>query len=212
MIKLSRVSKLDGIRSWSTPAGKSCPASKDSEVCEGCYAKFGNYNYSNVKEPREHNMKDWRRSSWCDDMIKELDNDRYFRWFDSGDLMNITQALKILKVMKNTPWVKHWMPTLSYNKIPALKAIMEEMNQLPNVVVRASSKIYNVSVSDKEIQFSSKVITNENNATGYLCEAYKNKDKNCNGCRACWDKDIKEINYYIHGKVALSKAKKKNIL
>ncbi|MHA2047852.1 MAG: GP88 family protein [Candidatus Thorarchaeota archaeon] len=99
-------------RSWSLQALTTCPGSKDTngelvDACKGCYATTGNYRFPNVKAPREHNQEDWQRDSWVDDMVAELDNDRYFRWFDSGDMYHIKLAHKMLEVMQRTPWVKH---------------------------------------------------------------------------------------------------------
>jgi hypothetical protein len=71
----------------------------------------GNYRFPNVKAPRVHNREDWKRDAWVDDMVSELDNDRYFRWFDSGDVYDIRLARKIYEVMKRTPWCLHWLPT-----------------------------------------------------------------------------------------------------
>jgi hypothetical protein len=36
---------------------------------------------------------------------------KYFRWHDSGDVQDLKHLLKIFKVCKLTPEVKHWMPT-----------------------------------------------------------------------------------------------------
>ena len=84
MIKISKVSKLDGIRSWSLPALESCPGRFNEkgnivDACRICYATQGNYRRGNVKVAREYNMKDWKREAWVSDMITELDNDRWFR-------------------------------------------------------------------------------------------------------------------------------------
>ena len=103
MLKLSVTAKLDGIRSWSLQALDTCPGSKASDgslvdACKGCYATTGNYNYPNVKAPRIHNREDWQRDSWVDDMVKALDSDRYFRWFDSGDMYALGLAEKMLEV------------------------------------------------------------------------------------------------------------------
>ena len=111
MIKLSKASKMP-CRSWSLQALVTCPASKDKNgelvpACKGCYATTGNYNFPNVKAPRQHNQEDWKREEWVSDFIAELDNDRYFRWFDSGDMYNIKLAEKMLAIMEATPWVKH---------------------------------------------------------------------------------------------------------
>ena len=96
MLKLSKASKMP-CRSWSLQALDTCPASRDATgslvpACSGCYATTGNYRFKNVKAPREHNREDWKRDAWEDDMVAELDNDRYFRWFDSGDMNDIRLA------------------------------------------------------------------------------------------------------------------------
>lgn len=100
-IRISVTSKLDGIRSWSLQALDTCPGSVASpgvlvDACKGCYATTGNYRYPNVKAPRIENREDWQRLEWVDDMVKALDSDRYFRWFDSGDMYTLGLAEKIL--------------------------------------------------------------------------------------------------------------------
>ena len=124
MVRLSTTSKLDGIRSWSLPAGSTCPGSFHSDgslvaACNGCYAKKGRYPTPNVRLPREENRRDWRLPDWVDRMVWELDIDRWFRWFDSGDVYHPELARKILQVIQRTPWCTHWIPTRSY-KIPRI--------------------------------------------------------------------------------------------
>ena len=102
MIKLSKTSKLDGILSWSLQALDTCQGSKDAQgdlvpACQGCYATTGNYRFANVKKPREFNREDFHRHDWDSDMIKALENSRYFRWFDSGDMFSLELAEKIQK-------------------------------------------------------------------------------------------------------------------
>ena len=142
MIKLSKASKMPG-RSWSLQALDTCPASRKADgslvdACSGCYATTGNYRFKNVKAPREHNREDWKRDQWVDDMVAELDNDRYFRWFDSGDVYDVRLAFKILEVMKRTPWCNHWLPTRMH-KFSKFGPVLAEMSALANVVVRLSS-------------------------------------------------------------------------
>ena len=143
MIRISVTSKLDGIRSWSLQALDTCPGSKNADgtlvdACSGCYATTGNYRYPNVKAPRLENREDWQRLEWVDDMVKALGNDRFFRWFDSGDVYHVALAQKILEVMQRTPWVKHWLPTRMH-KFAKFQPILGKMEALPNVVVRKSS-------------------------------------------------------------------------
>ena len=87
-IRLSKAGKMP-CRSWSLQALTTCAGSvgdngKLVDACKGCYATQGNYRFPNVKQPRLSNQKDWKRADWVSDMVAELDNDRYFRWFDSG--------------------------------------------------------------------------------------------------------------------------------
>jgi hypothetical protein len=202
MIKISVTSKLDGIRSWSLQALDTCPGSIASpgvlvDACKGCYATTGNYRYPNVKAPRISNQSDWQRMGWVSDMVEALQNDRYFRWFDSGDMYTLGLAEKMLEVMRLTPWCKHWLPTRMH-KFPKFSIVLQNMAALPNVSVRFSSDSVNGeftkglhrSVIVADSTQITKVMT--------LCKAYENLGK-CNGCRACWDKKVKVIAYPAHG-------------
>jgi len=202
MIKLSKTSKLDGILSWSLQAIDTCPGSSDGkgglvDACKGCYATTGNYNYPNVKAPRIHNREDWKRDDWIQDMVQALDSSRYFRWFDSGDMYDLSLANKILAVMQLTPWCKHWLPTRMH-KFIKFQHTIDNMVALPNVVVRFSSD----SVQGQTIPgFTTSTIFSEesqlpDNAT--ICRAYEHDGK-CNGCRACYSKDVPLIAYKSHG-------------
>jgi hypothetical protein len=151
-----------------------------------------------VKTPREANRIDWQRIEWVDDMVAALDDSRYFRWFDSGDMYALPLAEKILEVMQRTPWCKHWLPTRMH-KFPKFRAVFEAMQALPNVMVRPSSD----SVTGEYLPgtHGSVIIPTEESLPegAKLCEAYKNVGK-CSGCRACYDKDIPVIAYLAHGK------------
>lgn len=201
MIRLSKVSKIDGIRSWSLEAGVTCPGSKDGnqifDSCAGCYAKTGNYHFPNVKQVREINRAGWKHENWVDHMVMELDNDRYFRWFDSGDVYHPDLAAKIYEVCKRTDWVKHWIPTMSYRH-KRIRPWLDKLKALPNVSVRFSSG----SISGEfDSDHGSVIIPKPEAATTEmtLCEAFANAGK-CSGCRKCWDKSIKLIAYPAHGR------------
>lgn len=201
--KISVTSKLDGIRSWSLQALDTCPGSIESpgvlvDACKGCYATTGNYVFQNVKAPREFNRTDWQRMDWCDDMVSELSKDTHFRWFDSGDMYSLGLAEKMLEVMQRTPWVKHWLPTRMH-KFPKFALVLRAMAQLPNVMVRPSSDSivgeYIPGLHGSVIVPDSRV----NPDMVKLCEAYAHGGK-CNGCRACYSKDMPVIAYPAHGK------------
>lgn len=202
MIKISKTSKLDGIRSWSLQALETCPGSLNGDgtlvdACSGCYATTGNYRYPNVKAPRLSNREDWQRLDWVSDMVKTLDADRYFRWLDSGDLYSLALAEKVYDVMKLTPWVKHWLPTRMH-KFPKYKNIFRKMAALENVSLRFSSDSVDGSYIDG--LHGSVIVPSAEYATEKmtLCRAYENAGK-CSGCRACWQKDVPLIAYPAHG-------------
>ena len=201
MIKLSKTSKLDGILSWSLQAIDTCPGSIDTvngglvPACQGCYATTGNYNYPNVKAPRISNKEDWQRSEWVNEMIVALDSSRYFRWLDSGDIYSVDLAEKVFQVMQATPWVKHWLPTRMY-KFPKFAKVISKMQALPNVVVRFSSD----SVTGEIVPgvTTSTIFSGDVPEGATECKAYEHGGK-CNGCRACYSKDVQVIAYKAHG-------------
>lgn len=200
--KLSKASKMP-CRSWSLQALDTCPASigADGELvdaCKGCYATDGNYRFSNVKAPRLHNREDWQQADWVDAMVAELDNDRYFRWFDSGDMYSLKLAEKIYSVMLATPWTRHWLPTRMH-KFAKFADILAKMEALPNVVVRLSSDSINGDIIAGNTTSTIIPTISHRKPKMTICEAYEREGK-CATCRACWDKDVEVVAYVAHGR------------
>lgn len=201
MLKLSKASKMP-CKSWSLQALDTCPASKNKDgslvdACKGCYATTGNYRFPNVKAPRAHNKEDWKRESFVSEFIQELDTERYFRWFDSGDMYDLRLANKILEIMQATPWVNHWLPTRMH-KFDKFAEVIAQMEALPNVVVRKSSD----SVTGGVIEglTTSTIAPDAASAPegAKVCEAYTRGGK-CGTCRLCWSKDVAIVAYPAHG-------------
>ena len=203
MVHLSKTSKLDNIQSWSLQALTTCPGSiaEDGDLvdaCKGCYATQGTYHFPLVKKVRAENQEDWKRIEWVSEFTEILQKEKYFRWFDSGDMYSLKLARKILEVMKATPHVKHWLPTRMY-KFSKFEKIIAEMNSLPNVAVRNSSDSV-VGEFTPELHGSTILPTAERVPKGVtLCTAYQNDGK-CTGCRNCYDKTVKVIGYPQHGR------------
>jgi hypothetical protein len=201
-IKLSKTGKLDGVKSWSLQAVKTCPGSIDTATgglvpaCQGCYAIGGNYLFPNVVAPREFNQQDWKRDAWVSDMVDALRNDRYFRWFDSGDMYDVRLAQKMLQVMTLTPDVKHWLPTRMH-KFAKFAPVIAAMQALPNVMVRASSD--SVTGDYTPGVHGSTIVPSLDAPDGVtICHAATNDGK-CGPCRACYSKDVAVIGYVAHG-------------
>lgn len=215
MLKLSKTSKM-GCLSWSLQALTTCPGSKGENgelvaACSGCYATTGFYQFAPARAARAHNKQDWQRDEWVSDMVQALDNERYFRWFDSGDMYHLGLAKKILAVMQATPWVSHWLPT-RVHKFSKFHNIIIEMQSLPNVVVRFSSD----SVTGETIEgATTSTITPDATMApigARVCPAYtKEHLGKCLACRSCWDKGTQVIAYVAHGKKMSKVIRVKNL-
>ena len=201
--KLSNASKMP-CKSWSLPAWKSCPSARKSDgkpvdACNYCYALTGAYHFPATIASREHNMEDWKCDDWVSVMVNKIGKSKFFRWFDSGDVYSLELAEKIYHVMANTENCEHWLPTRMYkdsNFVP----IFEQMNTLPNVVVRYSSdsikgELVQGSVTSTIIESADEFKPSKGES---LCRAFTRKGK-CDTCRACWSKDVSVIKYALHG-------------
>jgi hypothetical protein len=208
MVKLSKTSKMPG-RSWGLPAGSTCPGSHDAtgavvDVCKACYAKTGFYTYPNVRNAREFNRTDWKRVEWVADMISEVQNERYFRWFDSGDVYHPALAFKILLVVRGTPDTQHWLPTRS-GEIARIRVVLDQINSEPNAVVRYSSD--SITGEFAPGQGSTVIPIADWPTAAQVCVAPEQGGK-CLDCRACWDKNVEAVAYVGHGLVMSHKKKR----
>lgn len=200
MIHLSQAGKLP-CRSWSLNSPDTCPGSKGSngelvDACKGCYATTGCYNFHTTITPRANNKKDWKRDGWVDDMVEALTKEKFFRWFDSGDMYCLELAEKIYEVMWLTPNTKHWLPTRMH-KFGKFHDILHDMNSLPNVMVRYSSD--SVEGAYEKGHGSTIIPSGMGTPIGVkLCNAPKQGGK-CLDCRDCWNRDIPVIGYIGHG-------------
>lgn len=203
MNHLSKTSKLDGIMSWSLQAIETCPGSLGVDgqlvaACSGCYATTGMYHFGAVKAVRADNKQAWQEAGWVETMVKALAKAKYFRWFDSGDLYSLSLAEKVYDVMAATPHVKHWLPT-RMAKFPKFGPILASMARLDNVSVRFSSDSVDGTFT-AGVHGSTIVHDAESAPEGVtVCGAYNHGGK-CNGCRACYSKDVAVIGYPAHGR------------
>lgn len=204
--KLSVTSKLDGIPSWSLEAVRTCPGAHEGgelvEVCQGCYARGGNYRFPAVKDAREVNRQAWKDPGFVATMIRRIQPHAYFRWFDSGDIYTYKLALKIQAIIAGTPGTQHWLPTRSH-KFPKLRRVIQAIGVLPNAVVRCSGDRVHEAPNPADYTHQSVVYVpghEETLAAGtHPCPAYKSQPAACNGCRACWDPSVPAIAYPAHG-------------
>ena len=201
---VSKTSKMPCL-SWSLQAGETCPGSYDKNgavvpACAVCYAKGGNYHFPNVKAARAENKKEWRQAHWVSDMIKALEKEKHFRWFDSGDMYHPALAHKIAAICEQTPHVRHWIPTKSY-KIAKFAPALRRLNALPNVSVRYSSDAIDGSYTKKLHRSTIIPVGSPAPLGATLCQAPAQGGQ-CLACRACWDKTGPVVAYQAHGQAA----------
>lgn len=188
-------------RSWDLQAGDTCPGSFNSDgslvaACEKCYAKKGAFIFSNVRKTRVNNKLAWQNKEWVNQMVAELDNDRYFRFCASGDLYHIDLWFKVYEIAIRSSHCKFWIPTRMY-KFRKFRQIIDKLNALDNVVVRFSSDSITGQIIEGD-QTSTIIPTLDDLTTNMiLCSSYANGGK-CLNCRNCWNKGNKVIAYLLH--------------
>ena len=194
---LTKTDKMPSL-SYSIPANECKKGSKlrliAGSVCSTCYALKGNYKrYPAIIQKQYKRLESISNPLWVKAMIfliqnkKNIQDTGVFRWHDSGDIQNINHFEKILQVVKATPNIKHWLPTKESQLVKQYKGKIPD-----NLVIRLSGSM----IDGKAPIFknTSVVTTNKDKAT---CRAFENNGK-CGTCRKCWDKNIKNITYYIH--------------
>jgi hypothetical protein len=197
---LSRTSKL-GCFSWSLQALETCQGSigKDGqlvEVCQGCYATQGFYHMPDAIKLRKNNKEDWQSDDWVARMVAALVKQKKFRWFDSGDIYSVDLAWKIYDVCRQTPHVKHWLPTRMH-KFDKYSNVLGALDCLPNVVVRLSADNVEEQIAGAT---TSMVIKSHEHIQGvHVCPSSLQAGK-CGTCTACWSKDVKVVAYVAHSR------------
>jgi len=167
----------------------------EGSICEQCNMRRLQKIRPSVDQGYKKNLFKWKvsnTSNWIDAMvfqIKRYGSDGYHRWFDSGDLQSLEMLEAIAEVARQTPKVKHWLPTKEYS----IYTKYLKTNTLPaNLIVRVSAPMIDGKPS-KAFKNTSTVHKN-NKAIGFECKA-KTRGNACGPCRACWDKRIKNVSY-----------------
>ena len=187
---LSKPSKMPG---WSIgiPA-KECKTGKKlrqikNSVCEGCYALKGCYVFAVVQAAQYKRLEAINHPDWVLAMATLINSKKpdVFRWHDSGDVQDVQHLEKIFEVCRATPEKRHWMPTRE-------AWIKDHMHMAPaNLVVRFSSPMVD------QGPVKSWANTSTVSTKSRSCPAPDNNNE-CGSCRACWDPEVKNIEYGKH--------------
>ena len=195
LIRLGKTSKMRGY-SFGLDARNCITGSKlrkvKGSVCAKCYAMKGNFNFPSVRKNKETNLKHLESEYFVYVMTYQLQDIKYFRWFDSGDLPHLEALKKIVQIAQNTPKTKHWLPTRE------IKMIQEYLknNKFPkNLIVRVSAPMVD-GPPPKDFKHTS-TVHKDGKPHGFDCVS-RFQDNQCLTCTACWDKRIKNISYKEH--------------
>ena len=187
---LSKPSKMPG-PAFNLPAARCITGAKlvkiPGSVCHGCYALKGRYRFKNVQDALERRRQGLSSPQWVEAMTVLVTGHDFFRWHDSGDLQSLQHLKNIFEVCKRTPSTKHWLPT---REAQILKQVQPE--DVPeNLIIRFSSHMIDQGPVTAW-PWTSTVVTKDK-----TCPAAE-QDNACGSCRACWNKEVKNIAYGKH--------------
>jgi hypothetical protein len=187
---LSKPSKMPG-PAFNLPASRCITGAKlvkiPGSVCHGCYALKGRYRFSNVQKALERRRQALSSPQWIEAMTVLVSGHEFFRWHDSGDLQSVQHLKNIFEVCKRTPSTKHWLPT---REAQILKQVQPE--DVPeNLIIRFSSHMIDQGPVTAW-PWTSTVVTKDK-----TCPAAEQGNA-CGSCRACWNKEVKNIAYGKH--------------
>src|SRR5262249_45337422 len=104
-------------------------AKQEGSVCHSCYALKGRYRFEAVQRKLEERYRGLFHPLWTPAMVFLVRYycDRYFRWFDSGDVQGVKHLRNIVTVAKHTPDILHWLPTREAQAVRAVGAFPENL-------------------------------------------------------------------------------------
>lgn len=198
--QFSQPSKLP-CYSWSIPATKCHTGSKlakiPGSVCAGCYALKGFYRMPRAKKAMDRRLKAYRSKNFVKNFVLALQGEKFFRWFDSGDVQNLKMLEDIADIAKRTPDCNHWLPT---KESGIVKAFLAKHKTFPsNLVVRISAYMVN-QVEHSKLTGNGSIVVSDFDLVPrgtVTCNAPKQGGK-CLDCRACWNKEVPTVAYLEH--------------
>lgn len=195
---LGNPSKMPG-KSYGIPAVECKVGSKlrsvEGSVCSKCYARKGHYSYSTVATAQYKRLESIDHPQWVDAMVTLIKSEAWFRWHDSGDLQSISHLAKILMVAALTPNTRHWLPTKEKGMI---SQFLSDGGIIPdNVTIRVSGAMIDGAAPNVPDSICTSTVHKTNDPIGVSCVA-PSQGGECKDCRACWNREIKNISYHVH--------------
>ena len=157
--------------------------------CWGCYALKNRYIMPIQAAALERRFKSLTHPQWVQAMAVLIKGKKFFRWHDSGDLQGAWHLKNIFEVCNLTPDTMHWLPTQERQFLPLPGSKIPK-----NLIIRLSNTKNDTKPGNAWSHWST-VVTKPR--AGHVCPA-PDQGNVCGSCRACWSKDVKEVQYKIH--------------
>lgn len=194
---LSDTTKMPG-KSWGLPAS-ACKTGAQlrkipGSVCSKCYGCRGHYLRPTVKNAQTRRLQSLQNGNKWVWGMKELisrQKCKYFRFHDTGDIQSLKRLIQIAQVCILTPDIKYRLPT---KEVKIVKQYLKKYRFPDNLVVRVSSFMIGEPPRKDIPEVNTSTV---NTDIGFKCPATRSRSQ-CDGCRACWDKNIKNIDYKLH--------------
>jgi hypothetical protein len=150
-----------------------------------------------TKKALDRRLKAYRSKRFVENFVLALRGEKFFRWFDSGDIQDLAMLESIAEIARQTPNCTHWLPT---KESGIVKAYLAKHKTFPsNLVVRISAYMVNQLEHSKLTGNGSVVLSSFESVPADIvaCVAPKQGGK-CLDCRACWSKEVKTVAYLEH--------------
>lgn len=175
---------------------------KAGSVCSKCYALKGMYVFPVVKTAQQKRLDILRSNlfQWESNMIdlialkyrNKKQNDRVFRWHDSGDIQSVEHLASVVRIARCLPTIRFWVPTRERSMVRSW--LDNNPRGFPsNLIVRISAAM----IGQDATPLAGAVYSTVGAGIGHACPAYK-QGGNCGDCRACWNKNVETVDYPLH--------------
>lgn len=196
---LGKPSKMPGF-STSLPASACITGRRLAKVpgtsCSVCYAfERGRYGAPDVRKGLGRRLAALTNKGWTDGMVRLIDHytdptDPYFRIHDSGDFQSVGHVLRWAEIASRLPHINFWAPTQERRFVASARTIVGQ-DWPTNLVIRLSSIMMGEPPKKSRLPTST-----VRSGVGFACRAYDTKPAHCGACRACWDPNVRNVDYH----------------
>jgi hypothetical protein len=164
-------------------------------VCSRCYACKGHYTFAGVADCHARRLASITHPQWVEAMVALIKGQSFFRWHDSGDIQSLAHLRQIVDVCRHTPGTRHWMPTREHGIVARYLATGGKIP--PNLVIRYSSPMLGQGPCPIKGLLTTSTV---GSGAGHRCPATYGDFKTCDeaGCKACWDRKVRNVDYRVH--------------